>query len=318
MKKVFITRKLAGSAETMLRREGFKVKVFQDDSPIKRADLLKETIDADALISLLTDTIDREVIDNMRRCRIIANCAVGFNNIDVEYARSRNIVVTNTPDILTDATADLTVALVLACARRLREGESMMRSNNFKGWKPQLLLGLEMKGKKVGIIGAGRIGFAAARRLKAFGTEIVYFGRTKKEKFEDELDARKVSLNHLLKSSDIISVHLPLSSETKHLLNKENLRLVKRSAVIVNTSRGEIIDEKMLIRLLKKKRIFAAGLDVYENEPGVNPELLKLENVFLLPHIGSATIETRTGMAELCAKNVKNVLNRKSPLTPVW
>ena len=193
----------------------------------------------------------------------------------------------------------------------------MMRSKKFKGWKPQLLLGLEMKDKTVGIIGAGRIGSATARRLKAFGTKFVYFNRNKKEIFESEFNAKRVSLNSLLKSSDIISIHLPLTKGTFHLINKENLGLLKKSAVLVNTSRGEIIDEKFLIRLLKKKKIFAAGLDVYENEPIIDPELLKLDNVFLLPHIGSATIETRSGMAELCAKNVINVLKHKKPLTEV-
>ena len=317
MKKIYITRKLAGRVEKFLTEKGFDVKVFQEDRPITRNELMRESKDADALITLLTDKIDKEVIDNLKKCKIIANCAVGFNNIDIEYAHSKNIIVTNTPDILTEATADLTVALILACSRRLREGELMMRSKKFKGWKPQLLLGLEMKDKTVGIIGAGRIGSATARRLKAFGTKFVYFNRNKKEIFESEFNAKRVSLNSLLKSSDIISIHLPLTKGTFHLINKENLGLLKKSAVLVNTSRGEIIDEKFLIRLLKKKKIFAAGLDVYENEPIIDPELLKLDNVFLLPHIGSATIESRSGMAELCAKNVINVLKHKKPLTEV-
>lgn len=317
MKKVFFTGKLAGRAEKFLREKGFSVKIFQEDRPITRIELLRETKEIDALITLLTDTIDKEVIDNLRNCKIIANCAVGFNNIDVEYARRKNIIITNTPDILTDATADLTVALILACARHLREGELMMRSQKFTGWKPQLLLGIEMKGKTVGVIGAGRIGLATARRLKPFGTKFVYFNRNKKEVFENEFNAKRVSLNSLLKSADIISVHLPLSTETFHLINKENLGLLKETAVLINTSRGEIIEERALVQLLKKKKIFAAGLDVYENEPHVNPELLKFDNVFLLPHIGSATVETRSGMAELCARNVINVINMKKAITPV-
>ncbi|MBA4405889.1 D-glycerate dehydrogenase [bacterium] len=317
MKKVFITRKLAGRVEKFLREKKFNVKIFQEDRPIARSELLSATKNVDAMITLLTDKIDREVIDNLQNCKIIANCAVGYNNIDVEYARTKNIIVTNTPDILTDATADLTVALILACARRLREGELMMRSRQFKSWKPQMLLGLELKGKTVGIIGAGRIGAATAKRLKAFGTKFVYYDRNRKDIFDDQLNAKKVSLNLLLKTADIISVHLPLSKETFHLINKENLKLIKKTAVLVNTSRGEIIEEKALIQLLKREKIFAAGLDVYENEPDVNPELLKLNNVFLLPHIGSATIEARSGMAELCAKNVINVLPKKNALTPV-
>ncbi len=317
MKKVFITRKLAGRVEKFLREKKFNVKIFQEDRPIARSELLSATKNVDAMITLLTDKIDREVIDNLQNCKIIANCAVGYNNIDVEYARTKNIIVTNTPDILTDATADLTVALILACARRLREGELMMRSRQFKSWKPQMLLGLELKGKTVGIIGAGRIGAATAKRLKAFGTKFVYYDRNRKDIFDDQLNAKKVSLNLLLKTADIISVHLPLSKETFHLINKENLKLIKKTAVLVNTSRGEIIEEKALIQLLKREKIFAAGLDVYENEPDVNPELLKLNNVFLLPHIGSATIEARSGIAELCAKNVINVLQKKNALTPV-
>ncbi len=317
MKKIFITRELAGNAETFLSQKGFKVNVFQKDRAIKKSELLKEAADADALITLLTDKIDRKIIDSLPKCKIIANCAVGYNNIDVEYAKSKKIVVTNTPEILTDATADLTVALILACARRLGEGEKMMREGRFKSWKPQLLLGIELTGKTVGIIGAGRIGFAAAKRLKPFGTKIIYFDRNRREKFENELGAKKVTLNSLLKKADIISIHLPLSKETHHLLDKTNLKLMNRNAVLVNTSRGEIIDEKFLISLLQKKKIFAAGFDVYEGEPEINPDLIKLKNVFLLPHIGSATFETRSGMAMLCAKNVASVLRGKKPVTPV-
>lgn len=317
MKKIFITRELAGNAETFLSQKGFKVNVFQKDRAIKKSELLKEAADADALITLLTDKIDRKIIDSLPKCKIIANCAVGYNNIDVEYAKSKKIVVTNTPEILTDATADLTVALILACARRLGEGEKMMREGRFKSWKPQLLLGIELTGKTVGIIGAGRIGFAAAKRLKPFGTKIIYFDRNRREKFENELGAKKVTLNSLLKKADIISIHLPLSKETHHLLDKTNLKLMNRNAVLVNTSRGEIIDEKFLISLLQKKKIFAAGFDVYEGEPNINPDLIKLKNVFLLPHIGSATYEARSGMAMLCAKNVASVLRGKKPVTPV-
>ena len=258
------------------------------------------------------------MIDNLERCKIIANCAVGFNNIDVRYANEKNIVVTNTPEILTDATADLTVALVLACARRLREGERMIRKNEWTGWKPQQLLGLEMKNKTVGIVGAGRIGYAVAKRMKSFGTRIIYFNRKNNLKFEKEFSAKRFSLSALLRRADIVSVHLPLDKKTLHILNKDNLKLMKKNSVIVNTSRGEIIEEKSLIQLLKRKKIFAAGLDVYEGEPVINPELRKLDNVFLLPHIGSATVETRSAMAELCARNIIKVLNGRKPVTPVY
>lgn len=316
--KVFITRKLVGKAEQMLKANGITVKTFPEDRAITRTELLKNVKDVDGIISLLTEKIDKEVIDSLRRCKIIANCAVGFNNIDVRYANEKNIVVTNTPEILTDATADLTVGLILSCARRLGEGERMMRENKWTGWKPQQLLGLEMKNKTVGIVGAGRIGYAVAKRMKSFGTKIIYFDRKNNPYFENEFFAKRFSLNSLLKRADIVSVHLPLDVKTHHILNRENLKLMKPTAVIVNTSRGEIIEEKSLIELLKKKKIFAAGFDVYEGEPAFNPDLRKLENVFLLPHIGSATIETRSAMAELCAKNIINVLSGKKPVTPVY
>ncbi len=316
--KVFITGKLVGRAEKMLEEKEIRVKTFSKDRTIFRTELLRNVKDADGIITLLTEKIDEEVIDNLLRCKIIANCAVGYNNIDVRYANEKNIVVTNTPNILTDATADLAVALILACARRLGEGERMMRKNKFTGWKPQLMLGLEIKNKTVGIIGAGRIGYATARRMKSFGTKIIYFDRKDNSKFDIELSAKRFSLNALLKRADIVSVHLPLDGKTFHLLKKDNLKLLKKNAVIVNTSRGEIIEEKSLIELLKKKRIFAAGFDVYEGEPKINPALLKLENVFLLPHIGSATVETRSAMAELCARNIINVLSGRKPVTPVY
>ena len=317
MKKIFITRKMVGNKELLIKKKGFHLSIYKEDHPIPKDELIKRVKDVDALICHVTDKIDKEVIDSIKKCKVIANYAVGYNNIDVEYANSKGIVVTNTPNVLTDSTSDIAVSLVLACARRLREGEEMMRTGKFSGYKPHLLLGIELKGKTVGIIGAGAIGFATAKRLKAFGTEIIYFNRSRKEKFETELSAKRVALNYLLKSSDIISVHLPSTKETLHFLNRANLRLMKKNSVFVNTSRGEIVDEKFLIEMLKKKKIFAAGFDVYEGEPNVNPELFKLENVFLLPHIGSATIEARTAIAELCVKNVIAVLSGKKAITPV-
>jgi glyoxylate reductase len=317
MKKVFITQKLPGSPEKLLREKGFQVSVYKGKNKISKNELMKYGKDSDAMITLLSDKIDKEIIDSLSNCKIIANCAVGINNIDVAYANSHKIIITNTPDILTDATADIAVALTLCCARRFYEGEKMMRQNLFTGWKPDMLLGIELRGKKVGIIGAGRIGCATASRLKSFGTEILYFNRSGKNDFEKELGAKKVTLNYLLKNSDIISLHLPLTDSTYHLLNKDNMKLLKKTCVFINTSRGEVVDEKFLIKLLKQKKIFAAGFDVYEGEPVINQELIKLENVFLLPHIGSATVETRSAMANLCAKNVINVLKGKLPVTPV-
>jgi glyoxylate reductase len=315
--KVFIAGKLIGRAEQILEENGIDVKVFSKDRALSRNELSKELSDVDGVISFLSNKFDKEMIDSMKKCKVIANYAVGYNNIDIEYANSKKIIVTNTPDILTDATADIAATLILTCARRFYEGEKMMRENKFTGWKPEMLLGIDIKGKTVGIVGAGRIGFATAKRMKAFGTKIIYYNRSVNKKIEKELSAKKISINALLKSADIISLHLPLNNQTHHLLNEERLKLVKPTSIIVNTARGEVIDEKALIRMLKKKKIFAAGFDVYEGEPAVNSELRTLNNVVLLPHIGSATVETRSAMAELCAQNIVNVLLGKRPLTPV-
>ncbi|MFN3871984.1 MAG: 2-hydroxyacid dehydrogenase [Ignavibacterium sp.] len=316
-KKVFVTYKIPDAGIELIRNKGFSIKVHSKENLITRQELIKNVKDADAVISLLTDKIDKDVIDQMKQCRIIANYAVGFNNIDIEYAKSKGIVVTNTPDVLTDSTADLTIALVLSCARRLNEGEKMMRRKQFNGWRPELLLGYELKNKIFGIVGMGRIGFAVARRAFAFGCKIIYYSNNKNPDAEKFLNARKVSLKTLMKNSDIISLHIPLTDRTKNLINSDMLNQMKKSAIFINTARGEVVDEKYLIGLLKNKKIFAAGFDVYENEPAVNPELLKLDNVVLLPHIGSATIEARNAMSELAAKNVIAVLTGKKPLTPV-
>jgi glyoxylate reductase len=317
LKTILITRKIPEAAEKILLREGFKIIVHKKSTPITRADLLKKSKNADAIISLLTETIDKELIDNLSRCKIIANYAVGYNNIDVEYAKSKGIIVTNTPGILTDATADLTMSLILACIRRIVEGDKYLRDGKFKTWEPQLLLGMELSGKTIGIIGAGRIGAAVAKRAKGFGLNIIYTNRSIVKSLEKKLGAEKVTLNKLLKTSDIISVHVPLNKQTYHLLDKEKLSLIKKSAVIVNTARGEIIDEKILIGLLQRKHLLSAGLDVYENEPNVNKHFMNLPNVVLLPHIGSATVEARTKMAECCADNVVRVLKGNKALTPV-
>ncbi len=316
-KKIFITRKISETAVNLLNNKNYDVRVYSKNIPISKKELINNVKDADAVISLLSDNFNPEVIDGMEKCKIISNYAVGYNNIDVEYAKSKNIIVTNTPDVLTDSTADLAITLALACARRVLEGDKLVRSGKFKGWEPKLLLGIELKNKKFGILGAGRIGAATAFRAKAFGSNILYYSKSKKEEMEKQTGAKKVSLNKLLKDSDIISIHLPLNKETYHLINEENLKFLKKSSILINTARGEIVDEKELIKILKRRRVFAAGFDVYENEPSINMELLKLDNVVLLPHIGSATEDTRNAMAELAAKNVINVLEGRKPVTPV-
>jgi glyoxylate reductase len=280
--------------------------------------LLQKVKNCDALISLLTEKIDKELIDQMTKCKVVANYAVGYNNIDVEYAKKKKIIVTNTPDVLTESTADLTITLVLICARRIIEGENLLRKNKFKGWRPKLLLGTELTNKLFGILGAGRIGTAVAVRAKSFGTNIIYFDNKRNLSLEKVTGAKKVSLNKLLEISDILSVHLPLNDKTFHFMNRKRLNQLKKNVILINTARGEIIDEAALIQKLKKNKIMSVGMDVFENEPNVNPELLKLSNVLVLPHLGSATTEARNGMAELAVKNVINVLKGKPPLSPVF
>lgn len=315
--KVFITRSIPEDGIQLLKSKGYTLNVYKGDGPIPPKALKAGIKDADAVITLLTDKIDSGVIDSMNKCRIIANYAVGYNNIDVEYAARKGIAVTNTPGVLTDSTADLTLALTLACARRVVESHNYMLEGKFSGWKPKLLLGMELKGKTFGILGAGRIGEASALRAKAFGTKILYFDNKRNLNLEDKTGARKVSLEVLLRSADIISLHLPLNEGTKNILDKDKLSLVKSTSILINTARGELMDEGHLIKMLRSKKLAAAGFDVYEGEPDVNSALYKLDNVVLLPHIGSATNEARGQMSLLAAKNVIAVLSGKKPVTPV-
>lgn len=316
-KKIFITSKIPDIGIKLLKYKGFNVEVFQSETQITKNELINRAKNASALISMLSDKIDKEIIDQLNSLKIIANYAAGFNNIDIEYAKKKNIIITNTPDVLTESTAELTIALILSCCRRLEEAIQMVKTGQFKGWKPTVLLGKELYKKTVGIIGMGRIGLAVAKRLKSFDCKIIYFSNNHNSTADQLLGAKKVSLNQLMKNSDIISLHIPLNNKTKNLIDKRKLELMKQDAIIVNTARGEIIDEKHLINMLKRKRIFAAGFDVYQNEPHINKELLKLKNVIALPHIGSATIEARNKMSELVAKNVIAVLSGKKPITQV-
>lgn len=314
--KVFITSHIPEVGIELLKKK-YEVKVNRRSSAISPKKFLNEAKQCDGLISLLNNKIDRVLIDSMTNCKIIANYAVGFNNIDAEYAKSKGIVVTNTPNVLTDSTADLAIALTLACARRFVEGEAMIRNKGFKGWHPKLLLGVELKNKYFGILGAGRIGVATAIRASSFGCKILYHSNKRSDELEKKTGAKKVTLNTILKKSDILSIHLPLNSKTNQLLSNEKLELLKPSVIFINTARGEIVDEKHLIKMLRSKRLFAAGFDVYQNEPDVNTDLLKLKNVVLMPHIGSATEEARNAMSLLAAKNVDAVLSGKDPISPI-
>lgn len=315
--KIYLTGKLPAIAYKLLDESKIDYSYHKKDTPVPRKKLLEEAGKCDALVCILTERIDKEVIEAMTRCKIVANYAVGYDNIDVEYAKSKNIIVTNTPDVLTDSTADLAMSLILITSRRLIEGSEYLKARKFKTWKPELFLGMELKNKTLGIIGAGRIGSAVGIRAKAFGTKIIYHSNHHNFEFEKMVGAKKVSLQNLLSNSDIISINLPLNKNTYHFINDSKMKLMKRHPILINTSRGDLIDEKALIKYLKKDHFRAVGLDVFKNEPFVNPELLKFKNVFILPHLGSATIEARSGMAALAVRNVISVLKGKPPLTPV-
>jgi len=266
-----------------------------------------------ALVSMITDAVSKDVIEAGTDLKVIANAAVGYNNIDVAAARERGIIVTNTPGVLTDATADLTWALILGITRRIGEGERLVRRGGWKGWTFDFMLGAELRGKQLGIVGYGGIGRAVAARGRAFGMRIAYTSRTPK----NDPDAEAMPFDRLLATSDIVSLHCPLTPETRHLIDQPALARMKRSAYLINTSRGPVVDEKALAWALRMHLIAGAGLDVFEEEPKVEPELLTLENVMVVPHLGSGTVETRTAMADLAARNVAAVLSGQGPLTPV-
>ncbi len=280
---------------------------------IPRDELLRRVAGKQALLSLLTDRIDEEVLEAGRDLRIVANIAVGFNNIDVEACRRRGVIATNTPDVLTNACADFTWALILAITRRLGEAERQLRRGDWKGWALDHMLGMELVGKTLGLVGVGRIGRAVAEKARTFGVRVVYTDRVTL----DLPDTEQLSLDKLLAMSDIVSLHVPLTPETHHLIDQKALAKMKRSAYLINTSRGPIVDEAALAWALEHRLIAGAALDVYEKEPEVHPALLGLESVMLIPHIASATTETRTAMANLAVSNVLAVLKAEPPLTPL-
>jgi glyoxylate reductase len=295
----------------------FDVTVLAERPPT-RDELLEAVRGASGVLSTATEKMDGEVMDAAGEgLKVIANMAVGYDNIDVEAAGERGVVVTNTPGVLDETTADVAFMLVLAAARRLGEGERLLRAGKWEWWGPKQLRGLDVWGTRLGIVGMGRIGRAVARRGRGFGMEILYHNRSRKEDVENELGARYLDLDDLLRESDFVSIHTPLTDETRHLISERELGLMRETAVLVNTSRGPVVDEGALAAALAEGRIFAAGLDVYEEEPKVHPELLELENVVLAPHVGSATIDTRDKMATLAAENLSGVLRGEEPKTPV-
>jgi len=312
MPKILITRRLPSAVLSKLEAAA-EIDLYTGDGAIPAEELRARIADKDALISLLTDAVDRSVVDAAPNLKVIANVAVGFNNIDIPYALSRGVVVTHTPDVLTESVADFTWALILAITRRLAEGERVVRRGAWKGWALDFMLGTELRGKQLGLVGVGRIGRAVAARASAFGMRVAFT-----EVFETTVDgAEAMSFDRLLTTSDVVSLHVPLTPETRHLMDKRTLARMKRSAFLINTARGPVVDEEALAWALQQHLIAGAALDVFENEPVVHPDLLTLENVLLVPHLASGTTETRTAMAELAADNVLAVLQGRPPVTPV-
>lgn len=304
MRKVFVSRPIPEAGIRRLEEAGLAVAVQPNDRLATPQELLDGTRECDALVSMLDDRIDEAFLAQRSNLRIVAQFAVGHNNIDVAAATRRGIIVTNTPDVLTDATADMAWALMLAASRRVLEGDRFVRSGEWRGWGPVQLLGRQITGKTLGIVGFGRIGQAVARRARGFDMRVLYHNRTRKHEEEQAVGAEYRPLDELLAESDFVSINCPLTLETHHLIGRDQLARMKRSAVLVNTARGPIVDEEALVEALRDGTIAAAGLDVYEREPQVHPGLIELPNVVLAPHLGSATHETRDAMACLCAANI--------------
>jgi glyoxylate reductase len=310
---VLVTRKLPSKVISKLE-EHCDVDLYVGEQAISRDELLARVAGKHAIICLLTEPIDAAVLDAAGpQLKVVSNVAVGYNNIDVAACRARGVVATNTPDVLTNACADFTWGLILAVTRRLGEGERVVRAGKWGGWALDYMLGMELRGKQLGLVGVGRIGRAVADKAPAFGMTIAY---------TDQRDAgipgaQQMALDRLLATSDVVSVHVPMTPDTRHLIDQKALTKMKRSAYLINTSRGPVVDEAALAWALKERLIAGAALDVYENEPAIHPELMSLENVLLIPHLASATTETRTAMADLAVSNAIAVLNGQPALTPV-
>ena len=318
MPKVFITRQIPEVGINLLKEKGHDVSVGPEGK-ISKEELLEGVKEADAILSVLTEEINGEVMDTAgEQLKIVANYAVGYNNINVADAKERKVIITNTPGVLTDTVADHTVALIFAIARRIVEADKYTRAGNYKAWGPKLFLGGEILNKTLGVVGLGRIGSDVALRMKnGFNMKILYYDMKKNEEIEKEHGFEYRKLDDLLKESDYITLHTALTEETKHLINKEKLSLLKPNARLINTSRGPVIDEAALIEILKEKKIAGAALDVFEKEPELMPGLAELENIIITPHIASGTKGTRNKMAEMAADNIIAVLDGKDPLNPV-
>jgi glyoxylate reductase len=312
-KSVYITRMIPSPAVEFLKKH-FKVTINTQDRNARRSEIKKALKEAHALLCLLTDPVDEELLSNAPNLRIVANMAVGYDNIDLKAASRHGVMATNTPGVLTETTADLAWALILGVARRLTEADVFTRKKKFSGWEPMMFLGGDVHGKTLGIVGFGRIGHAVARRAAGFGMKVLYTDEIRASaSIEKKLKAGYVPLGKLLRESDFVSLHVPLTKSTRHLIGTSQLKLMKKTAYLINTSRGPVINEAALVKALKGGIIAGAGLDVYENEPAMEKDLASLPNTILLPHIGSASIETRTKMALMAAENIVQALSGKKP-----
>ncbi|MGN8646619.1 NAD(P)-dependent oxidoreductase [Gracilibacillus sp. HCP3S3_G5_1] len=317
MAKVFISGKIPQIGYQLL--SSHQVKVYEQEGVITEEELMEGIEEADALLCPLSTKVTKKVIDAATNLKIIANFGAGYDNIDLEAAKQRNIPVTNTPKVSTEATAELTMGLLLSVARRIPEGDQFCRTKQFNGWAPLFFLGKELTNKKLGIVGFGKIGQAVARRAKAFGMEIYYTGRSKKSfTVEKTFLATYLEFNDLLQTCDVISVHTAYNKETHHLFSEEEFAIMKEDAFFLNLSRGSVVKEVDLVKALQSKMIGGAAIDVFEYEPKITEELKKLQNIVMTPHIGNATIETRNDMAKLSVKNILSVLADKDALTPVY
>jgi len=317
MKKVYITLNIPDIAKELLEKQ-FEVVVNTDNKFLSKEDLIKIGCEYDAVLSSLTNIFDKDTLSKCTKTKIFANYAVGYNNFDVDYIKEKNIIVTNTPGVLSDTTAETAISLLFAVSRRIVEADRFVREGKWKGFSPKLLLGKDIYNKTLGVIGAGRIGHRFAEKLRGFHMKVLYHNRNRDLCFEKSFNAEYCEMDDLLKRSDIVTIHVPLTEETKHMITKKEINLMKEDAILINTSRGSVIKEDDLIEALENKRIYGAGLDVFEDEPNVNSSFFDLSNVVLLPHIGSASKETRELMASIAAKNIIRVLEGGEPINLVY
>ena len=310
--KIFVTRKIPKLGLDFLRKK-HEVEVNPYNRVLSKEEIINGLKGKEGLLCLLTDPIDKEVINSEPKLKMIASYAVGYNNIDVKAATKKKIPVSNTPGVLTEATAEMAWALLFSASRRIVEADKFTRDGKFQGWDPMLMHGQDITNKTLGVVGAGRIGTSFAIKSKGFNMKILYVANRKNETLEKELNAEKVEVFELLKNSDFVSIHVPLNKDTHHLIGEKELKMMKDTAVLINTSRGPVVDEKALVKALKNKWIFGAALDVYENEPEISEELIELDNVILQPHSASATTSSRTNMAIMAAENMMAGLKGEIP-----